>query len=176
MTNKTPAERAEIIAALTPERLRQLINYDHATGNFTQGTSTPRNHRNQPNGKIGAMCNGYVAISLDGARVTAARVAFFWMNGRWPAALMDHINGDPGDNRWCNLREATRAQNMHNYRRPRNNTSGVKGVQFKRDRWYATIKVNRRVIWLGSYSTRRDAHEAYRTAAQRYFGEFARTE
>lgn len=89
---------------------------------------------------------------------------------------VDHINGDTLDNRRCNLRLATRAENSCNRRISRNNTSGYKGVSFdkKRGVWVAYITVARRRRHLGSFPAAELAHEAYCKAALELHGEFAR--
>lgn len=88
----------------------------------------------------------------------------------------DHINGDQLDNRRFNLRIVTPAQNMMNTRKPRNNTSGFKGVcrTSKRPiKWAAQIRLKGRNIALGVYETPELAHEVYCLAADMIFGEFA---
>jgi hypothetical protein len=96
-----------------------------------------------------------------------------------PAGLfVDHISGDGLDNRRVNLRVATPGQSVANRRRPRNNTSGYKGVYgvtYKQGvTWVAQISCNNRTRRLGSYQTPEDAALAYDCAAQELFGEFAR--
>ena len=100
------------------------------------------------------------------------------MTGAWPAAEIDHVNSDGFDNRWSNLREATRAQNTRNTRAHHNNRSGMKGVYFEKriGRWYARIMVDRKQHNLGSYDTAELAHRAYCEAAERLHGAFARTD
>ena len=94
-----------------------------------------------------------------------------------PEALeVDHIDCDGLNNRRSNLRAATRAQNMHNMRTPKRNTSGFKGVGFDRlsGQWRAYIKINGKQHHLGCFTTPEDAHEAYVTASDRLHGEFGR--
>lgn len=84
--------------------------------------------------------------------------------------LVDHINGDSLDNRKANLRFANKAENGRN-RKP---TGKVKGVTFNRNKkWVAQITVNRKNIYLGSYTSQELAHEAYKEAAARLHGDFA---
>jgi hypothetical protein len=84
------------------------------------------------------------------------------------------------DNRRSNLRIATGSQNHANSLRARNNTSGFKGVVFQHakpahyKRWRAVIKVHGKRISLGVYATPEEASAAYKTAASKYHGEFAR--
>lgn len=89
---------------------------------------------------------------------------------------VDHINLDPADNRKCNLRICERgAQNAINRPKQKNNTSGYKGVFFRKDtnRFRAAIRVNQKLIHLGHFSTAEEAALCYNEAAVKYFGEFA---
>lgn len=97
--------------------------------------------------------------------------------GEWPDQHVDHINGNKLDNRICNLRLATRSQNLSNRGAQANSRSGVKGVFVEAwsGRWKASIQHQGRTFNLGRYDTREQAQEAYRRAAEHYHGEFART-
>lgn len=89
---------------------------------------------------------------------------------------VDHINLDKLDNRKENLRVATRPQNGSNTGIPSTNTSGYKGVVWRQDcgKWLAQIKVNKKGIYLGLFTDVLDASNAYKEAALKYFGDFAR--
>ena len=91
---------------------------------------------------------------------------------------VDHVNGDPLDNRRENLRLATSLQNNRNVGKRSDNKSGFKGVYWYKaaSKWRAQIRVNKRAIHLGQYDTPEEAYEAYCQAAKYYFGEFARSE
>ena len=69
------------------------------------------------------------------------RLAWFYMTGEWPKNHIDHVNGLEGDNRWCNLREATNSENMLNRKMNKNNKTGVKGVSFdnQTQRWSVQV-------------------------------------
>ena len=89
--------------------------------------------------------------------------------------FVDHINHDTLDNRKCNLRLATKSENMMNRRRAKSNSSGLKGVYKKsKNKWYAIITVRGERINLGTFDTSEEAHEAYCKAALELHGEFAR--
>lgn len=93
-----------------------------------------------------------------------------------PKGLMvDHINGDTLDNRRCNLRICTNAENQRNQKLKTLNTSGYKGVCWHkiRKKWMSNIKFNNKTIYLGYFDNIIDAAIAYDTAAVKYFGEFA---
>lgn len=90
---------------------------------------------------------------------------------------VDHINQAATlDNRKCNLRIASVSQNLQNARVRSDNSSGYKGVSWCRSRkkWKAEIHKDRQYIFLGYYSSKEEAASAYRQAAQKLFGAFAR--
>jgi hypothetical protein len=98
------------------------------------------------------------------------------MTGSWPKEQIDHINGDPLDNRWSNLREATQSQNNWNTRLSRNNTSGYKGVSWHKGerKWDATIMAYGKSHFLGRFKTKEEARDAYIDASKKLHGEFSR--
>lgn len=90
--------------------------------------------------------------------------------------IVDHINGQPWDNRKSNLRCATQHQNTQNSAMPSSNTTGYKGVCFdkRKKKYLASIHPNGKTKFLGYFSNPQDAAKAYDKAAVLYFGEFAR--
>lgn len=89
---------------------------------------------------------------------------------------VDHENCDTLDNRMCNLRFATHAENMRNRKLQRNNTTGYKGVTKRKgyNRWIAQISINGTPTKLGSAKTPHGAYKLYCAAANRLYGSFAR--
>jgi hypothetical protein len=87
--------------------------------------------------------------------------------------VIDHINGDPWDNRRCNLRYATRSQNICNQQGHRGRARPFKGICKKRLRWFASITVNGKKFWSRGYSTPEEAARTYDEMALRHHGEFA---
>jgi len=92
--------------------------------------------------------------------------------------VVDHINCNPLDNRKENLRIATSQQNCANRRRAKNNTTGYKGVHFRKDRNRYLVKLtfNGNRMYIGMFLTLEEAKEAYSKAALKWNGEFARAE
>jgi hypothetical protein len=89
---------------------------------------------------------------------------------------VDHINGNALDNRKSNLRLCTQKDNSRNSKKPKNNTSGYKGVTYDRrkKKWKAQIKVNYKNIFLGHFDSKHDAARMYNFWAKDLFGEYAR--
>ncbi len=89
---------------------------------------------------------------------------------------VDHKNHDTLDNRKENLRIVTRSQNQANSRRRRDNTSGFKGVDFKKSTgaWRARINCQKESIFLGEFGDKIEAAKAYNRAAKAYHGEYAK--
>lgn len=78
-------------------------------------------------------------IYINGQCVKAHRCAFVCMTGRFPSRkTVDHISGDPSDNRWVNLREATDSENQCNKRVNRSNI-GIKGIRYTGPSWVVDI-------------------------------------
>jgi hypothetical protein len=92
--------------------------------------------------------------------------------------VIDHINRDPLDNRRENLRICTQQQNNMNKSIQSNNTSGIPGVYWNKNRnkWVARITVNKKTKSLGYYTTLKEAAEARRQAEIEYFGEYRRVD
>lgn len=91
--------------------------------------------------------------------------------------ILDHINGNTLDNRKSNLRFCTHSQNMQNSQRHETNTSGHRGVRFRKDRnkWRSEIYFNGKYIHLGLFENKIDAISAYEQKSAELFGDFKRS-
>ncbi len=89
---------------------------------------------------------------------------------------VDHKNGNKLDNRRCNLRAATKSQNMMNQRKRKTSKTGVKGVHFskQKQKYCAEIVVNGKKKHLGFFSDLEEAKLARYKAATEMHGEFVR--
>lgn len=102
-------------------------------------------------------------------------MAWLWTYGFLPEGEIDHINGDKQDNRVSNLRLASRCENQMNVPITAANTSGIKGVCYNKlaKKWQAYIQANNQRHYLGVFSSKEKAAEAYRIAEENLHGEFA---
>lgn len=146
---------------LTQQRLKELLHYDPETGLFKWIVS----RRGVP--KKGSVTgwydkDGYHLITIDYKRYQAHRLAFLYMTGTFPTDQVDHINRIKDDNRFDNLRLVSNLENGHNKSIHKNNTSGVTGVDWykQKKKWRARIRVNYKQIHLGLYGTIEEAKKA----------------
>ncbi len=166
---------------LTHERLKELLSYDPATGEFrrildVKGGKT-LGFTNARAGDIAGAPrkDGYWRISIDNKRYFAHRLAFLYMTGAWPKRHVDHRDGNPSNNAWQNLREASHAENMRNSKPKKHSALGVKGVRRTEAGNYSVrITINRKVKHLGTTHNLALAGYMYRIAAAGYHGDFAR--
>lgn len=93
-----------------------------------------------------------------------------------PKTSIDHINGDPWDNRICNLRLATHSQNLRNIKIRSDNKSGVTGVSWSKgdNKWTVRISVDGRARSLGNFDEFDDAVLARKRAEAEYYEGFTR--
>lgn len=165
-------------AELTQERLKQVLRYDPETGVFTWLVC----HKSGLIGKrAGSICpparpecTRYRVIHVGGHLHPEHRVAYLYMTGSWPEHHIDHKDRNGLNNRWENLRPATRAQNACNRKINVNSSTGFKGVSRHGSGWRARIVRGGRRVSVGTFSTQQEAGAAYVAAANLVYGEFAR--
>lgn len=152
--------------SISIERLRKLLVYDPATGQLAWGITRRGAASGQRAG--GTNDQGYVVLRVDYVALRAHRVAFALTYGRWPAQQIDHINGNPGDNRLVNLREVTPSENMQNQHKLRSNsTVGFKGVARTTKGWRVQIKPpGRKLVTVQGFTSPELAHEFYLLAKE----------
>ena len=150
---------------LTQARLKELLHYDPVTGIFTRAAPSK-------GAKIGDIAgsrykDGYIRMWVNGARFQAHRLAFLYMEGYFPENPVDHIDHNPSNNIWSNIREVSHSCNSRNCKMAKNNKSGVNGVNWHpRDKvWCANIRFNHKHVNL---KASRDFTEAvaHRLAAE----------
>ena len=172
--------------SMSIELLRELIALDAQTGTLTwkprearhfppTAKQTGQHKANNWNSHLAGKpaltykCrrHGYLTGALFGEWISAHRVVFALTLGRWPSGEIDHINGNPADNRPVNLRDVSHQENQRNMKRPRNNTSGTTGVIFDstHGKWVARISANgQRNQHVGCFVSKSDAVAARKAA------------
>lgn len=165
--------------SLTTERAREVLSYDPETGAMKWKAATGKKTKIGKNAGYRAVQpkTGYVhyGVGIDGKKYRKTTVIWLIVHGRRPVADIDHINGDATDDRLCNLREATRTQNMANKRMHKNNKSGVKGVFWdkQRNKWRSVVIKDRKKHHVGFFDDKHVAGAAYLAKAREIYGEFA---
>lgn len=166
---------------LSQEYVQSLFEYDAATGMLrwklrqqsdfaTKRAWSIINTRN--GGKtVATQSRGYYVVGIKNRRYRVHRIIWLMFKGEMPAGEIDHINGNPSDNRIENLRLVSPLENRRNMKTPKNNTSGEIGVSFRRQRntWRAYIMVNNQQLTLGHFPTKLEATAA-RSAGERLLG------
>lgn len=125
---------------LTHTTLKELIFYDPETGFFTWKERPEfyfktyrafiqwnKRYANGP-AFFTVAANDYLTGFIFKKKYYAHRLAWLYMTGEWPEGDIDHINGQRNDNRWENLREVNRSENLKNAKRRYDNKTGVTGV------------------------------------------------
>lgn len=119
----------------------------------------------------------YTVLISPYGRFLVSRLVWLLVNGQDPGdMLIDHINGEPTDNRSSNLRLVTFEQNAQNTRLYSNNTSGHKGVYPTKTGFQAKIGFGKKYVFLGNFQTKEEAIMAYNNAAATHHKEYRRAQ
>lgn len=158
---------------LTHERLTELLEYNQDTGEFTwKIRKANRVNIGDIAGTVYSPAGrntSYRHIMIDGRGYRAHRLAWFYTYKEWPKQQIDHIDRDGLNNAISNLRDVSNGENQMNTGVPKNNTSGVKGVYWLKDRgqWASSIKVGGRTIRFGIFNNLFDAACARKSGENR---------
>ncbi len=142
-------------ARTPPAELLPRLRYDPESGGVTVVSRRTR----------------YKVIAIDGSNYPEHHLVWMIHHGSWPTKFIDHINGDPSDNRIENLREVTHAENIQNQRRGQshNRSTGMLGVTLRPNgRATSRIWVNGRNLFLGNFDTPEEAQQAYIEAKRKH--------
>ena len=147
----------------TQQQLDKRLSYNSKTGVFTwlKGLGGVK-----VGSEAGVIKDGYKYIYLNGKSFAASRLAWVMEAGTDPFGYeIDHINNNPLDNSFINLRLATHSQNQHN--------SKAKGYYFRKGKYEVRVKHNKQTHFIGKYNTKEEAVTAYRTAKDSLAKEFS---
>lgn len=160
---------------LTHERLLQILSYDKETGDFTW-LQKPHPKAKTKIGSIAGSVwkrSGRKVITIYYERFYTYRLAWFYVTGSWPDFEIDHEDRDPANDRWSNLRPASRAQQTWNAGLRRNNTSGYIGVCKSKGLYRVDISIDGRNKCVGTFETVEEALHARDACALQIRGSYA---
>lgn len=153
--------------SITQEYLLGVFSYDPDTGDLT---------RLETGNIVGGRSGGHRGqVDVLGVKYTKTHVIWMMVRGEWPEAEIDHDDQDCTNDRWTNLRPATRSLNNINRRKQnRRSTSKYQGVKLRRGRWQAFSKTRSGdYATLGYFDTEEAAARARDARVLEEFGAFA---
>jgi hypothetical protein len=180
------------VADITAAQLRAIFNYNPETGELFWKARTPDMFAEGSLGRA-AVCKswntkfagkkafsddrkGYYQTPLYGRVYRTHRIIWVLQTGQWPSEHIDHADGNGKNNRFGNLREATKAQNAFNAKTRVDSETGLKGAAptKSKKKFVGYIRNSGRKTYLGTFNTPEEAHAAYVEAALETRGQFAR--
>jgi hypothetical protein len=156
-------QRAAFSKPLTIAEAKNVFSYNPETGDLfsiqDDGSYKLRNYKNP---------RGDIVINVRYKKYYAHRIIFM-LEGIDPEGYhVDHVDGNPSNNRRDNLRLVSNQENQKNKQLPKNNKTGVMGVYKVGDKWLASIRVNGRTIHIGSYDTINEAANARKSEEEKH--------
>ena len=149
-------------------RLNELLSYDPDTGDLRW--KVDRGGKAKSGDLIRPRCQ----MKVCGETHIMARVIWKLVTGRDSNVYIDHVNRNPNDNRWSNLREATHGQNARNCSTRKDSPLGIKGVyvyQHDKSRFIATVRCRGKSHHVGVFDTLEEATVARQKKAKELHGE-----
>lgn len=141
-------------------QLKQMLRYEPDTGLLFW---TDVAHKSVRGKQAGTFNRGYVVVMYKSKFYKAHRLAWLLTYGSWPKEMIDHIDGDPSNNKLNNLRDVNNHVNQCNRHKARaDSKSGLMGASPYRNKWRSQIKRNGIIKYLGIFNTAQEAHEAYK--------------
>lgn len=156
--------------------LQEYFFYDSKTGIFRWKKHRCRHLVGKVAGCKSRPNDPYWILTLHDKKLLAHKVAWAIYYGRWPRFDLDHRDLDKLNNGIINLRRSNKSKNGANRSKQKNNTSGYKGVFWmkKAKCWLVQIRARNKLHYVGIYKQKCLAAAAYKQAAVRLHGEFAR--
>lgn len=155
---------------ITALRLQETVRYDPMTGVFTN--MIDRGKKSKEGQEFGFLDPaGYLQTRIDNRTYRLHQLAWLYMWAQWPEGVIDHINGDKTDNRFCNLRDVNHTINNQNKRcASKRNKLGILGVSpiAESGKFLAQIKHGGKQRRLGEFSTPEEASAVYLAAKRQH--------
>jgi len=161
---------------IDPKIIRDFFDYTPETGELRWRIGNKRRKKGELAGVSAANEKGRITVGFKGILIRAHILIWAYQTGNWPNNQIDHINENPADNRWENLRLATKSENMRNITLIKSNTSGFKGVGWSKasKKWRSYIKADGVSYHLGLFDTKEEAAKAYIDASKKLHGIFSK--
>lgn len=170
------------------EYLNSILSYDSETGKLTWKAREPEHFINQNGRSQEWRCrnwnslnanrpaftattdSGYFHGTINKQKYRAHRIIWKMVYGVDPSGQIDHIDGNPQNNRLSNLRDVPNEVNSRNRAMVPHNTSGVTGVGWckSKNKWVAQMTYKGRPVYLGRFNSFDDAVAARKAAEVKY--------
>jgi len=150
------------MSELTQAELKEVLRYEPESGKwFWIKTSKYRkSNLGKEAGCVSKSGNlkGRRSINVRGKLYLASRLAWLYMTGKWPKHMIDHMDGNPSNDKWENLRDIRRGENVRN--------SMKRGYTWCNDRskWRVRYRLNGKLNHIGYFNCQLDARAAYLSA------------
>lgn len=148
---------------LTAQEVRELFEYNNLTGELKWKTTGKGRKLNKIAGSKDR--HGYLQTRIHKKIYFNHRLIWLHVYGEWPQQVIDHIDGNPLNNKIQNLRDVSRRTNQENQRKAAssNKTTKLLGSSLNKStgKYVSTIQVNKKTIYLGLFKTPEEAHQKY---------------
>ena len=156
---------------LLHEELLRELRYEPDTGFFFWRRKSTSRKMGVPIGTPDGC--GYLQIRFAGKMRKLHKLAWFYVKREWPKDCLDHINCVKSDNRFENLREASRAENAANRNIATGSFVGEVGIYLHRDSKFQARLMHRGKVYTKLCATLNEAREWRIVKEQELFGDFA---
>lgn len=154
---------------ITQELVKELFDYRDGELYWNKA-----NHKTNTTTAVGSInSTGRKSVWVLKKNTLVHRIVFLYHHGYLPEFL-DHIDGNPLNNKIENLRPATRAENNRNAKVRKDNQTGVKGVYPHQSGFVAHTRINGKLTYLGLFKTIEEAANVVKQARELHHKEFAR--
>lgn len=154
-------------------------DYLHGLFEYREGNlywKTQRTNKTKARMLVGNL-DEYNNVCLNRKKIGVHRIIFMMFYGYMPE-YVDHIDGNPLNNKIENLRAATNTKNQYNAKISKRNTSGYKNVSWDKacNKWRVLLRVEKKPMLIGFFENLELAGLVAKEARNKHHGEFARHE
>ena len=157
---------------ITQDQVREWFDYDPSGKLLWKIKASKKTVVGTPAGSKNRM--GYTNVVFNHQQAYLHRLIWLWHNGSVPKVL-DHIDGDPTNNRIENLRPATQQQNTFNSRTKHKDLTVPKNVYWDKSKrkWAVSISKGGKCLLRKRFADLELAELVAYEARIKFFGEFA---